>query len=192
MFFGIGAIIGNIASEQGGLSGFNLNLNILKNKLIPTTEYFGLMDPQTKRVEESLITPENNEIELPSSTLPIYIGTRQVDSKSFPSRTFYTLDIDKNALKEFFMNKGETEINKLKDLVENETLKINKSKPLKFEIIRSNYDEDNEKLELIRVENSEGQELRLKNFRLQIQSINEGDNYWLDSGEFKLGVNTRR
>lgn len=189
---GIGAIIGNIASEQGGLDGFNLNLNILKNKLIPTTEYFGIMDPQTKRVEESLITPENNDIELSSSTLPIYIGTRQVDSKSFPSRTFYTLDIDKNALKEFFMNKGETDINKLKDLVESETLKINKSKPLKFEIIRSNYDEDNEKLELIQVENSAGQELRLKNFSLQIQSINEGDNYWLDSGEFKLGVNTRR
>jgi len=189
---GIGAIIGNIASEQGGLTGFNLNLNVLKKKLLPTTEYFGVMDQQTKRVENSLITPENNDIELVSSTLPIYIGTRQIDSKSFPSRTFYTLDIDKNALTEWFINKGESDVNKLKDLVDNEILKINKSKPLKFEISRSNYDEDNEKLDLIQVENSEGQELRLKNFRLQIQSINEGDNYWLDSGEFKLGVNTRR
>lgn len=189
---GIGAIIGNIASEQGGLTGFNLNLHLLKKKLLPTTEYFGVMDQQTKRVETSLITPENNDIELISSTLPIYIGTRQIDSKSFPSRTFYTLDIDENALTEWFVNKGVTDINKLKDLVDNEVLKINKSKPLKFEISRSNYEEDNEKLELIQVENSEGEEIRLKNFRLQIQSINEGDNYWLDSGEFKLGVNTRR
>lgn len=188
---GIGAIIGNITSEQGGLNGFNLNLSLLKKKLTPTTEFFGVMNQKVERVEEVLITPTNNEIELTLSNLPIQLGTRQIDSISFPSRTFYTLDIDKISIKEFFINKGETDINKLKELVELEVSKINKSKPLKFYLSRNNYPEDNEKIELISVENSEGEELRLKNFRLQIQSINEGSNYWLDTGEFKLGVNAR-
>jgi hypothetical protein len=189
---GIGAIIGNIASEQGGLNGFNLNLTTLKKSLIPTTELFGVMDQITSRVEDVLISPTKNETEVLSSSLPIYIGTRQINSISYPSRTFYSLDIDKTSIKEFFINKGESDINKLKELVDLEISKINKSKPLKFHISRESYHEDNEKLILNSVENSEGQELRLKNFRLQIQSINEGNNSWLDTGEFKLGVNSRR
>lgn len=189
---GIGAIIAYLASEHGGLSGFSLNLNLLKNKLQPTTEFFGIMNQQTLKVEKAIITPDDNEAEITSSSMPIQIGTRQINSSSFPSRTFYSLDIDKRALDQFFINKGITDINKRKDLVEAEILKIKKAKPLKFNIVRTDVAEDKELLVLESVVNSENEELRLKNFRLQVQSIAEGDNYWLDTGEFKLGVNTRK
>lgn len=188
---GVGAVIGNIASEQGGFEGFSLNLNTLKSKLKPTTENFGVIDQQTNRVENSLITPSVNEADFSTSSLPFYLGTKQIDSNSFPSRTFYKLEIDRRALNQYFINQGEDDKSKIKDLVDKEIIRINKSKPLRFSISRENYEEDKERLSLLQVENDEGEELRLNDFRFQVQSLNEGDNYWLDTGEFKIGINTR-
>jgi hypothetical protein len=188
---GIGAIIAFIASELGSLSGFSLNLVLLKQKLQPTTEYFGEMNQQTLKVDEVIISPEINQTEILSSTLPIQLGTRQIDSSAYPSRTFYSLDIDKRALNQFFVNKGYSDLNEIKELVESEIIKIKRSKPLKFKIVRPDFIENKESLVLESVVNIENEELRLKNFRLQVQSIAEGENYWLDTGEFKLSVNTK-
>jgi hypothetical protein len=188
---GIGAIIAYFSSEHGSFDGFSLNLSKLKQKLQPTTEYFGVMNNQTLLMENACITPEINNTDITSTTFPIHIGTRQINSKSFPTRTFYTLDIDIRALRNYHINRGEEDVNKIKDLVDKEIVNIKRSIPLKFRITRPEYSEDKESLILESVVNNNGEELRLKNFKLQVQSISEGDNYWLDSGEFKLGINTK-
>lgn len=189
---GIGAIIAYFSSEHGSLDGFSLNLAKLKNKLLPTTDYFGVMNQQTLKLEKEILLPEINETVITSSSLPIFLGTKQIESAAYPSRTIYSLDIDKRAIHQFFVNKGHTDLNELKELVELEVIKIKRATPLKFSVTREDYNEDKEALTLDAVVNADGEELRLKSFRLQVQSIAEGDNYWLDTGAFKLGLNTRK
>lgn len=189
---GIGALIAYFASVHGSLYGFSLNLSKLKNKLLPTTDFFGVMNQQSLKIDKEVLTPEINETVITSSSFPIFIGTKQIESAAYPSRTIYSLDIDRRAIKQFFENKGHTDLNELNDLTESEVIKITKAKPLKFNVTRDDYQEDKEALTLEAVINADGEELRLKNFRLQVQSIAEGDNYWLDTGAFKLGLNTRK
>lgn len=187
----IGAMIGNITSTQGGLSGFSLDLSVLKDKLLPTTEYFGLMNGQTKRVEKAIISPNNSTATVNISALPVSIGCRQLDTQSYPTREFYLLEFNNESIQRKIMQKGFVDVNQIKDLVESEKLKIRSQMPLTITIIREDYEHDKETLVLESVNDKNQEELPLSFFSLQIQSLSEPENFWLDSGEFILDVKTR-
>jgi hypothetical protein len=183
-----GAMIGNIA-ENGGLNGFSLNLKELKEKLLPTTNYFGKLNDRLKYIE-TIISPDYNSATIDVVALPLKIGVRQLDISSYPSRPFYVFDFNDEKLEDRIMGRlmNENDVNALKIGVENEKRKIRSKMPLKVTIER----DKNEDIELLRIEeivDNEGNNLSKNFFALQIQSMSELDNFWLDSGIFSLNIN---
>ena len=185
-FVAVGAMIGNCASARGSLNGFSLNLEELGKKLKPTSEYFAKLNERTLEFGETFITPSRNTATMKVSTLPVRIGCRQWDVASYPSRPLYVLDFDENKIEERVKTKhGLSDAKQIKDAVEIEKQRIRKQTPLVFTIEREDYQEDKESLRIELVEvDATGDELPVSYFSLQIQSMSESENYWLDTGEF--------
>lgn len=183
-----GAMIGNIA-ENGGLNGFSLNLKELKEKLLPTTNYFGKLNEQLA-FTETIISPETNHVTVDVTSLPFRIGVKQLDIPAYPSRPFYTLDFDDYKIEDRVKGRleNENDVNAVQMGVDEEKRKIKMKMPLKVTIER----DKNEDIELLRIEeivDNEGNSLSKNFFTLQIQSLSEPENFWLDSGIFSLNVN---
>jgi hypothetical protein len=183
-----GAMIGQIA-ENGGLNGFALNLQELKDRLLPKTNYFGKLNEQLDYTD-TIISPENNHATIEVSSLPFRIGVRQLDIPAYPSRPFYTLDFDDYRLEDRVRGRlnDDSDMNVVQSGVDAEKQKIRRNMPLKVSVER----DMNEDIELLRIEeivNKEGNALSKNFFGLQVQSMSEIDNFWLDSGIFSLNIN---
>ena len=187
-----GAMIGQIA-ENGGLNGFSLNLKELKEKLLPTTNYFGKLSEQLD-FTDTIISPDNRHATVEVNSLPFRIGVRQLDIPAYPSRPFYTLDFNdyklEDRVKGGLDEDKEDDVQAVQSGVADRKAKIRRNMPLKVTIER-----DMEDIELLRIEeiaDKEGNTSTVsKNFlSLQVQSMSEVENFWLDSGIFSLNVNT--
>jgi hypothetical protein len=182
-----GAMIGHIA-ENGGMNGFSLNLKELKEKLLPTTNYFGRLNEQLK-FTDTIISPDVNLVTVEVTSLPFRIGVRQLDISSYPSRPFYTLDLNDFRIEDRVKGRlqNENDVNTVQMGVNAEKEKIRKKMPLKITISRDK-NEDIELLKIEGIEDCEGKSLPLNFFVLQVQSISEPENFWLDSGIFSLNI----
>lgn len=178
----VGAMIGNYASSRGSLNDFSLDLRELVKEMKPTTEYFAKSEHETP-----FITPDINNASLEVSQLPLRFWTRQLDSVKYPTRPFYMLDFNEEKIKERVIEKlGLHAFDKksINDATVRELEKLRSLSPFKFRIVRESYNEDKESLKIDSVEDRNQNELPVSNFTLQVQSMSESDNYWLDSGEF--------
>lgn len=184
-----GAMIGHLASN-GGLNGFSLNLHVLKEKLLPTTNYFGVLNEDTLDYLETIISPDTNNATVTVQSLPFRIGARQIDIPSYPSRPFYTLDFDTFKLEDRIKGRLEenASINEIKIAIDNEIQKIKTNMPLQITIDRDIFN-DSEQLIMEDILSKDGNSLNKNFFSLQIQSMSEIDNFWLDSGIFSLKIN---
>jgi hypothetical protein len=184
----VGAMIGNYAATRGSLNGFSLDLSELNKKMLPTTEYFAKSEN-----EKPFITHEQNNAAIEVSQLPLRIWCRQLNSPKYPSRPFYMLDFNEERIEERIKSKfgfEDADKRQIKDAVDREIERLQKLSPYKFNIIRENYPEDKENLKIESVEDRNHEELAPAYFVLQIQSMSESENYWLDSGEFSnLSIN---
>jgi len=184
----VGAMIGNYASTRGGIKGFSLDLSEIIKEMKPTTECFSKSEN-----EISFITPEINNAIIEVSQLPMRIWARQLDSPTYPTRHFYTLDFNDFKIKERIKDRlGSENVDKrhVNDATLREYDRLNTLSPFKFSIIRENYLEDKESLKIESVVDKDQNELPISYFKLQIQSMSESDDYWLDSGEFRnLSIN---
>ena len=182
-----GAMIGHIA-ENEGINGFKLNLKDLKEKLVSKTNYFGKLNNQFEYLE-TFISPENNRNTIDVFTLPLRIGVRQIDVSAYPNRPFYTLDFNEFKLEDRVKGRlvDENDFNALQVGIKAEKDKILRSMPLKIMINR----ELNEDIELLRIEeisDRDGNSINVNFFNLQVQSMTEVDDFWLDSGIFSLNI----
>jgi hypothetical protein len=178
----VGAMIGNYASTKGSLDGFSLDLSELIHEMKPTTEYFSKSE-----TEVSFLSPEANNAIVDVSQLPLRIWTRQLDSTKYPTRPFYQLDFNEGKIREKIIEKFSLSTNdktQINDLVVKELERLRVLSPYKIRIVRENYFEDKESLKIEAIEDRNQNELPLSYFLLQIQSMNESDTYWLDSGAF--------
>lgn len=182
-----GAMIGYKA-ENGGLNGFTLDLKELKEKLLPTTLYFGKLNDQLG-FTQTILTPENNNARVEVTSLPFRIGVRQIDVSAYPSRPFYMLDFDYYKLEDRIRGRldDEDDINAVQKGIDAEKEKIKRKMPLKVTIERD-MNEDIELLQIEEIVDSEGNSLSKNFFALQVQSMSELENFWLDSGIFSLNV----
>lgn len=183
-----GAMIGQIAGN-GGLNGFCLNLKDLNEKLLPKTNFFGKLNEQLIFVE-TIISPDINRAKIDVSFLPFRIGVRQIDIPAYPSRPFYTLDFNDYKLEDRVKGRLEddNDINAVQDGVESEKVKIREKMPLKVTIERD-LNEDIELLSISEIIDRDGNMLNKNFFSLQVQSMSEVENFWLDSGIFSLNIN---
>ena len=184
----VGAMIGNYASARGDLEGLSLDLSELTEKILPTTEYFAKSEN-----EKPFITPEINRATIEVSQFPLRIWTRQLNSPQYPSRPFYILDFNIDKIKEHMKTKFNLKVNdknEIKHATVNELERLRKLSPFKFNIARENYDADKETLKIESVQDGSLEDIPVGYFSLQIQSMSENENYWLDSGEFaNLNIN---
>jgi hypothetical protein len=183
-----GAMIGQIA-ENGGLNGFALNLSELKKKLMPTTNYFGKLNEQLE-FTDTLISPETNRATLDITALPFRIGVRQLDIPAYPSRPFYTLDYNDFKIEDRVRGRLDDNAtdNEVQQGIENEKQKIRRAMPLKV-VIERDITEDIEVLKLEEITDREGNSISKNFICLQVQSMSEAENFWLDSGIFSLNIN---
>lgn len=186
-----GAMIGQIG-ENGGLNGFALNLSELKKRLLPTTFYFGKLNDDSLAYLNTIISPDENHATVAVSSLPSRIGVRQLDIPAYPSRPFYTLDFNDFKIEDRVLGRFDEDnppINLVQQEIQKEKDKILRGMPLKFTISRD-INEDIEKLTLEEVTDKDGKPLNKNFFNLQVQSMSEVENFWLDSGIFSLNINT--
>jgi hypothetical protein len=178
----VGAMIANYAATRGGLNGFFLDLTEMAKEMQPTTDYFARAEN-----EAAFITPELNAATIEVAQLPIRIWTRQLDSLKYPTRPFFVLDFNEEKIKEQLIARKGINPNDKKvtnEAVEREIGRLRASSPFKIRIVRENYSVDKESLNIESVEDKHRNDLPTSYFTLQVQSMNEGENYWLDSGAF--------
>lgn len=186
-----GAMIGQIA-ENGGLNGFSLNLSELKKKLLPTTFYFGKLNEDSLTYLETIISPEKNHVTVSVSFLPFRLGVRQIDISAYPSRPFYLLDFNDFKIEDRVLGRFDEDnppTNQIQQEILKEKEKILRGMPLKVTISRD-INEDIEKLTLEEVTDKNGNTMNKNFFNLQVQSMSEVENFWLDSGIFSININT--
>jgi hypothetical protein len=103
------------------------------------------------------------------------------------------IDFNEDKIKERIKNKlGLKDDNKkaIEDAKIAEIERLRKLYPFKFSIERESYLEDKETLRIESVEDRNHEDLPVTYFSLQVQSMSERENYWLDSGEFtNLSIN---
>lgn len=177
----VGAMIGNYAATKGSLNGFSLDFRELNKHMLPTTDYFSKTIDGT-----SFISPDVNNATLGVSQLPMRIWTRQLDTKSYPTRPFFMLDFDKERIKTRLVNRLDLdEHNKMQinDAVANEIIRLEKLMPFNFTIERD-YLENKEQIIIESVDDCNNEDLPTIYFKVQVQSMIETNNYWLDTGEF--------
>ena len=186
----IGAMIGYLASNTGRLTDFSLDLSELGTKIKPTTDYFVVKDAKVS-TNKSFITPETASGTITVNSFPVYIGCRQYDMRLYPVRPFLVLDIDRNAitnrLRSQHPDKSEGE---LTDIVNRYCALLIGKVPLSFTLEREDFDDDKEHLTISNIENESGDNISTSDFCLTIQSLNDPDCYWLDSGAFNINIAT--
>ncbi len=184
----VGAMIGNYTS-QNAIEGFSLNLTELGKRLLPTTKYFALAER-----EVAFISPENNSNIIEVSQFPVRFWTRQENTIYYPTRPFYILDFDLEVIRKKMIEKhnlNPEDKNEVTNAVQREIDRIRNAAPLKIKIKRENYNEDRECLYASEshptpeeIVDANGNDLPVRYFKLSIQSMNEDETYWLDSGGF--------
>lgn len=195
----VGALISYLA-EQGKLPMFKITTDSLKVKIQPTTEYIGVLNAATGKLDP-FITPDENVSDVEIAALPVFIGSKQLNVMGYPSKMLYQLTFDEKvlhskAVENVIQAKGlsydTAEALLPPDTIQNdmETQKFRaKSKvPLRFRFERD-YFNNKEKLHIESVENSDHDELPAKIFTLELQSRAEDESNWLDSGVFGLHIN---
>lgn len=188
----VGALLGYIASTQGGFHGLSIDLSELQKHLVPTTEYFGIMNSSTNSMDTAFITPKEKNSDITVNDLPLKIGTRQLNTTSYPVRSFYKLDFDDEKIESFLTNKGYQKGAELADGLRAIKEKIRRRTPLKIHIVREDYIMDKEQLSIDSVVDKYGDDegLPCNFFKLQVQSLSEDEDFWLDSGAFNLSITT--
>lgn len=186
----LGAMIGYLASSAGGYNNFSLDLSVLGEKLTPTTEYFLVNDTHAS-INKSFITPTNQLGKVKENSFPIYIGCKQYDLSLYPVRPFYVLDFNEEAIVNRIKAEHEGEDlspQKLQQYYNDHKAKILRFSPLEFTIEREDYQEGKEKLKITAIENSMQETIPVNDFQLSVQSLNDPDCYWLDSGSFEINI----
>lgn len=182
-----GAMIGHIAAH-GGLNGFRLNLDELRERLQPTTNYFGKLDERL-RFTETIISPKQSQSIVEVSSVPFRIGVRQLDVAAYPSRPFYILQFNDDRIEDRVKGRMDDEenLNAVKKGVDAEKMKIRQSFPLRVTIRRD--EDDKERLFIEEILDKNGNPVNKNFLTMQVQSMSEVDNFWLDSGIFTLNIN---
>ena len=195
----VGALVGYICSELGGYDGMSFNFEDLGQKMLPTTEYIGLMSNKASTLipqKDILLDPKKNIITFDVPSIPIRLGCRQLDTESYPARSLYTLDFDDDAIRESvkndFMQRGFPVDNLalIQDSVDTRKMRIRQSMPVKLEIERD-YEADREDVVVTDVTDKDDNKIPKSYLSLQIKSLSESDTFWLDNGEFKCNISSR-
>ncbi len=189
----VGAMIGYLASAAGGMNGFSLDLTALAQGVGPTTDYFVKKDSLAQQ-NPCIITPQRQQGEVTFNSFPSYIGTKQYDLSLYPVRPFYVIDLNYERISEKLRHKYADEPltdSRLQQLLNDYCDRVLTHVPLTVTLERPDYQENKEQLSIASVTGCDGTECQPTDFALTVQSLNDADCYWLDSGAFNINIKGR-
>ena len=185
----VGAMVALLGDKMDKLVGFGFDLSVLKDKLISTANYVGVYDLRMKNIPKSNLTPSLQRSNLNISGVPAFLGVKQLDTVSYPSRVIYEIDFDNAAIVELIEKRNgigtasDSEVELYKS-------RIKSGMPLKLSITRD-YRLDKESIKIESITNATGDEMPAKLISLRLKTIASDNGYWLDNGAFVLSINPR-
>lgn len=194
----VGALIAYLA-ENGKLNQFKLNIDLLKTKVLPTTEYIGVINPQTGTLA-NILTPDTNGAYKEIAAFPVMLGARQLDVEGYPANMIYVLRFNEKNIRRQATEVAKRKLGLPADTPDNavapstvememETIKLRlrTNTPLKFRLERE-YHEDKELVKIDSVEDINRNDISPRMFELALQTWSEDNTNWLDTGIFKLHI----
>lgn len=192
----VGALIAYLA-EKGALNGIlSLQAGLLKTKVLPTTDYIGVL---TATGLENVLTPKQNSPTLSVANLPVYFGTKQLDTIGYTPTMLYVLrfnekNIREEAIKAIRKNKhipsSQSDASISPNEIENEIDRIKTDirfqSPLKVTFERD-FSDDKEKVVITSVIDKNNNDITGE-IELALQTWSDESTNWLDSGAFKLSI----
>jgi len=179
--------VGSLIALAGGkifkLENFKIDTKLLRDKLTSTAKYIGNWKDNT--IPKVFLDPENEQGTFMVYDLPFYIGFKNLNSSNYPARVLYTLQFNNQNIRNqlgLHQHINRTSIN---DEVENRKTKLRLNLPFQITVERD-FERDPEKIKIQFILKNNGEDLTKSNLELKLQTLEGGDEYWLDSGEFNL------
>lgn len=181
----VGAIIALMAGKLKKINDLKIDTEIIKQKLISTADYIVKSNFNTKEI---ILTPSKNENSILVHSLPYQFGYAKYISKNYPVSDLYSISLDikeiSKTIKTRFPNKENAFYEEQINIEKN---KIHQNLPLKITVSRE-IDDSKEQLKIESVEDVEGNDKSNKYFKLNYQTLDDENGYWLDTCEFILNA----
>lgn len=193
----VGALIAYLA-ENGKLNEFKLSTDLLKSKVLPTTDYIGIINTHTGTLN-SFLSPRTNEIEKEVTVFPISIGAKQIDIDGYPSCLMYVLLLNYDAIRKLaikrvleknqnIISEGDIPTDILANEMDKITFDIRMATPLTIHFERD-YSEDKELINITSITDANRNDVSVDLLKLKLQTWSDESTNWLDTGIFKLRIN---
>lgn len=191
----VGALIAYLA-ENGKLPEFRLSTDLLKSRVLPTTDYIGIINTHTGTLD-SFLSPKIDEVDKDVTVFPISIGAKQIDIDGYPSSLMYVLDINNQAVKDEALKRiyrknpnleGEAvSLEMLANEMENVIFNIRNTTPLTIHFERD-FSDDRELISISTIIDVNRNDISVDLLKLKLQTWSDESTNWLDTGIFKLRI----
>jgi hypothetical protein len=183
----VGAAIAMMGGRLDKLSGFRLNMDFVKKRLISTAQNFGIYDTNSQHIDNVFISPDTNKAEFKVSSLPLMIGFKRLAAKTYRGRIIYLLDFDDDKIREKRKEHHE-DLDNTAFAKELELYKTNLKNRMPFRVSISRQYRQNRELLTIESVKDKNKQLLKSIFKLKLKTLDEDTGYWLDTGQFVLGI----
>lgn len=181
----VGAIIALMAGKLKKINDLKIDTEIIKQKLISTADY---IVKSTFNTKEIILTPSKNENSILVHSLPFQFGYAKYISKNYPVSDLYSISLDNKEISKTIKSRFPNRENAFyEEQINIEKNKINQNLPLKITVSRE-IDDSKEQLKIESVEDVEGNDKSNKYFKLNYQTLDDENGYWLDTCEFILNA----
>jgi len=182
----IGAIIGLKAGKANRINGFNLDLSQFKEKMDSTANYIYTYNRVVQKAELPIFDKNNNDIQLTVNSLPTSIAIKQLNLQDYPSNLYMRIDIDDKMIKNSIDRKFPDLSQQAKiGHFDSRRQKILNSGPYTV-VLNRVFDLDKEEIFIQAVMDNQGQSI--SEIILKLDTLQQENGYWLDSGEFTLTI----
>jgi hypothetical protein len=181
----VGALIALMSGKLNTINDLKINTELIKQKLISTADYIVKSNYNNKEI---ILTPSVNENTVLVNVLPYQFGYAKYVSKNYPVSDLYSISINDKEISQTIKSRFPNKDNSFYE----EQIKIEKNKlyqnfPLKITLSRD-IEESKELLKIESVEDNDGNDKSNKFFKLNYQTIDNVNGYWLDTCEFILNA----
>lgn len=181
----VGALIALMSGKLNTINDLKINTELIKQKLISTADYIVKSNYNTKEI---ILTPSKNENTILVNTLPYQFGYAKFVTKNYPVSDLYNISINDKEISQTIKTRFPNKDNSFyEEQINIEKNKLYQNFPLKITLSRD-IEESKELLRIESVEDNDGNDKSNNYFKLNYQTIDNVNGYWLDTCEFILNA----
>jgi len=185
----VGALIALMGDKLDKLEGFKLKTRLLRQQLISTSDFIGLINQHTQYIDEIYLNPDSGTYEVEVFTLPIKLGYKQLANTSYRGKPIYKLEFNEKEIQRRLQENDPLLHNEQAIRREVEQFKNNLKNNMPFNVrIQRNIRESKEQVSIERVTDASRNERSRHLLSLSLMTLPDEYGYWLDTGEFVLNI----